>query len=139
MQRGINKFKQKVEKAVTSELEQSHRRDTLRPVRTDDFSEEQKYESLAMLAFLKEKRYVSIKGRAIANGRKQQENIKPKDATSLTVSTEAVMITMTIDSLKGIYVDLVDIPGAYLSANMDVKAHVVFRGTLADLMVAADT
>ena len=33
---------------------------------------------------------------------------------------------------------VVDIPGAYLSADMDDEVHVVFRGTLAELMVAAD-
>ena len=33
---------------------------------------------------------------------------------------------------------LVDITGAYLSANMDNFLHVVFRGTLAEIMVVAD-
>ena len=30
---------------------------------------------------------------------------------------------------------VVDIPGEYLSANMDDEVHMVFRGTLAELMV----
>ena len=35
-------------------------------------------------------------------------------------------------------VAVVDIPGAYLSADMDDEVYVVFRGTLSDLMVTAD-
>ena len=46
------------------------------------------------------------------------------------------MLTATMDTLKGRDVDVVYIPGAYLSAYMDDEVHVVFRGTLAELMVA---
>ena len=63
--------------------------------------------------------------------RKQWEKIEPKDATYPTVSTESVMLTATIDALEGRDVALVDIPGAYLSANIEDDVHVVFRGTLA--------
>ena len=43
-------------KEVTAELEQFHRRENFRPVRTDNLSEKQKHESLSLLIFLKEKR-----------------------------------------------------------------------------------
>ena len=68
----------------------------------------------------------------------KQEKIEPKDATSPTVSTEAVMLTATIDAQEGRDVAVVDIPRAYLRANMDNEVHVVFRGTLAEMMVMAD-
>ena len=51
--------------------------------------------------FLKEKRDGSIKGRGVADGRTQQKKIVPKYATSPIVSTEAVMLTATIDALEG--------------------------------------
>ena len=38
MKRGLNKFKQKGEKVVTAEIEQLHRRDSFRPVRTENLS-----------------------------------------------------------------------------------------------------
>ena len=88
--------------------------------------------------FLKEKRDRSIKGRVVADGRKPQEKIDPKDATSPTVSTEAVMLTASIDAIDGRDGALVDLPGAYLSADMDNEVHVVFRGTLAEMMMAAN-
>ena len=40
-----------------------------------------------------------IKGRGVADGRKQREKIEPKDATSPTVSTEVVMLTAKIDAI----------------------------------------
>ena len=88
--------------------------------------------------FLKENQYVSIKGCGVADGRNQREKIKPKDATSLTVSTEAVMLTATIDAPEGRVMAVVYIPGAYLSVDMDDEVHIVFIGTLVDMMVAAD-
>ena len=60
------------------------------------------------------------------------------NTTSPTVSTEAVMLTATIDALEGRYVAVVDIPGEYLSADMGDEVHLVFRGTLAEMMVAAN-
>ena len=87
---------------------------------------------------LKEKRDGSIKGRIVADGREQQEKIEPKDATSPAVSTESGMLTATIDALEGRDVAVVEIPGAYLSADMDDEVHLVFRGTLEDMMVMDD-
>ena len=88
--------------------------------------------------FLKEKLDGSIKGRGVADGRKQQEKTEPKGAASPTVSTEAVMLTATINALEGQEVAVVDIAGAYLSADMDDEVHVVFRGALAEMMVLDD-
>ena len=49
--------------------------------------------------FLKENQDGSIKGRGVADGKKQREKIEPKDMTSPTVSTEKGMLTATIDAL----------------------------------------
>ena len=48
------------------------------------------------------------------------------------------MLMATIDVIEGRYVELVDTPGAYLRADMDNEVHVVFIGTLEEMMVAAD-
>ena len=48
------------------------------------------------------------------------------------------MLMETIGALEGRYVGVVDIPGAYLSADMDDAVHVVFIGTLAEIMVASN-
>ena len=48
------------------------------------------------------------------------------------------MLTATIDTLEGRDVAVVDSPKAYLSADMDDEVHMVFRGTLLEIMVMAD-
>ena len=48
------------------------------------------------------------------------------------------ILTATIEALDRRDVAVVDKPGAYLSADMDEKLHVVVRGMLAELMVVAD-
>ena len=78
------------------------------------------------------------KGQRGSRREEQREKIKPKDATSPTVSTEAVMLTATINTIEVRDVAVVDIPGAYLSTDMNDDVHVVFRGMLADLVVASD-
>ena len=100
-------------------------------MRTENITEKQNQESLALLMFLKEKQDELIEGLVVADGRKQQEKMKPKDTTFPTVLTEAVMLTATIDALEGRDVAVVDIPVAYLSAYMNIEVHIVFRGTLA--------
>ena len=79
-----------------------------------------------------------IKGHGVSDRRKQREKIEPKDITSPTVSTEAVMHTAKIDALEVRDVAVVDIPGAYLSADVNNQVQVVFKRTLAEMMVAAN-
>ena len=47
------------------------------------------------------------------------------------------MLTAKIDTLEGRDVAVVDIPRAYLSVDMDDEVHILFRGKLAYMMVAA--
>jgi hypothetical protein len=85
--------------------------------------------------FLKEKRDGTVKGRTCADGRKQRETVEPGAATSPTVSLESVLINSTIEAYEGSEVAVVDIPGAYLSADMDEEVIMLLRGRLAELMV----
>ena len=48
------------------------------------------------------------------------------------------MLTAKINTLEGRDVAVVDIPGAYLSADMDDEVHVVYIRELSEMMVAAD-
>ena len=48
------------------------------------------------------------------------------------------MLTATTNTLEGQDVAVIDKPGTYMSADMDDEVHVVFRATLAEMMVMAD-
>jgi hypothetical protein len=101
LKKGLKKFKKVGEKAVSKELLQLHMRDTFIPQDVSKLSPDQKGGALESLVCLKEKRDETIKGRACAYGHKQREKATPGDATSPTVSLEAVLITSTIDAFKG--------------------------------------
>jgi hypothetical protein len=131
LNRGLRKFRGKVEKAVEKELGQLHMKETFSPVQVKDLSPVQKKGDLESLMFLKEKRDGSIKGRACADGRKQREGSNKSDATSPTVALESLIITATVDAFERIF----DVPGAYLTADMDEEVFMCLRGRLAELMV----
>jgi len=69
--------------------------------------------------FLKQKCNGRVKRRYCADGRKQRLWKSKKDSASPTVSIGVVFITAVIESMKGREVDVHDIPGAFLMANID--------------------
>jgi hypothetical protein len=85
--------------------------------------------------FLKGKRDESIKVRACTDGSKQRETATPGHAASPTLSVESVMITATVEAHEGGDVAVVDVPGAFLSADTDEEVLMTLRGRLAELMV----
>ena len=88
--------------------------------------------------FLKQKRCGRIKGRGCADGRKQRVWTTKEDATSPTVSTEAVLLTSIIDAKERREVMTVDIPGAFMQGDQDETVHMKLEGTLADLLARCD-
>ena len=98
MKSGLLKYKREGRAAVTKEFLQLHTREAFGPLRAGDTTEEQKKETLEMLVFNKEKRDGTTKLRGCADVRKKHEKYNNADATSPTVSTEAVLICAVIDA-----------------------------------------
>ena len=71
----------------------------------------------------------------VADGSRQRAYIQDGAATSPTVLTESVLITAAIEATEGRDVAVIDLPGAFLHADMDEIVHMVLRGKLAELMV----
>ena len=88
--------------------------------------------------FLKRKRCGKIKGRGCADGRKQRAYIQKEDAASPTVTTESVFLTAVIDALEGWDVAIVDVPGAFMQADMDEMVHVRFTGEMVEILLNID-
>ena len=71
---------------------------------------------------------------ADADGRKQRETSTKGEATSPTVAVESVFMTCVVDASESRDVATVDIPGAYLHADMDDDVIVRFGGTMAEML-----
>jgi hypothetical protein len=136
---GIKHFGDRGRESVTKELQQLHDMVTYFPVHAHELTREQRKEALSSLMFLTEKRCGRVKTRACANGSKQRQWIRKEDAVSPTVMTDSVMITSAIEANECRKVITLDIPGAFLHADLDEEVIMVLRGELAELMVLIDT
>jgi hypothetical protein len=94
-----------------------------------------KKSALSYLMFLKEKCCGKIKGRGCADGRKQRDYISKDDASSPTVSLEALMLSCVIDAREGRDVATADIPGAFMQTKMDQTVYMQIDGVMADLLI----
>ena len=88
--------------------------------------------------FLKEKHDGSIKARGCADGRLQCIYTNKEDASSLTISIEAMVLSCAIDAKENRYVVISDIPGAFLHADMEENVHMLLEGTVAEMIVKLD-
>lgn len=101
-------------------------------------SSEQKRKALRCLMFLKEKRCGRIKGRGCADGRKQRLYKTKAETSSPTLSVEALFLTCMIDAMEERNVATVDIPGAFMQADIDEEIHILFEAELVDLLVQVE-
>jgi hypothetical protein len=138
MKTGIKLFGQAGTDAVLKELQQLHDRDAIEPQDPDSLTEDEKREALPYLMFLKQKRNGTVKGRGCADGRRQRLHTTKEEASSPTVATESVFLSCATDAMEERDVGTVDIPNAFLQADMDGIVYMRLEGTMAELLVRID-
>ena len=121
--------------AVKAELQQLH---DLKVMAAKPLTAIQKREALGYLMFLKRKRSGKIKARGCADGRPQRAYIPQEDARAPTISTEAMFMTAVIDAMENRTVAVVDIPGAFMQADMDPGVYMCIDGAMAELLMEID-
>ena len=121
MNRGIKEFGAVGAEAVHKEMKQLHDRKVPIPVDPSKLSRGERRSALQYLMFLKRKRDGTIKGRGCADGRVQRTYTSKEESSSPTVSIEATTITCAIAAAENRCVATVDIPGAFMQADMDEK------------------
>ena len=138
MKAGMRRWSEPAIEAVSTELEQLRYRDTFEPVNHCSISKKTYEKVLESHLFLKQKRDESIKGRMVAGGNKKRGTIDKEDAASSTAELESVLLTSTIDAAEERYVDMIDIPNAFIQTrikNDEDKVVLRLRGKLADLLI----
>ena len=73
---------------------------------------------------LKHKRYGQVKARGCADGCKQWLKVLKHDSTSPMVSMVSVLVTAVADVADECDVSIVDIPRAFIQADMDDLVHI---------------
>jgi hypothetical protein len=123
LKRGLKRFGKACADAVVAEMQQLEIRKVLKPTKASDLTRDQKRAPLKYLMYLKQKRCGRIKGRGCADGRKQRLYKTKEETVPPTVSTEALFLTSLIDAEEERKVVTVDIPGAFMHADMDEVVH----------------
>jgi hypothetical protein len=124
--------------AAEAEMKQLHWRNTFKPIRWSDMTEEQKKTVLESHIFMKMKQSGEIKGRTVAGGNKQRGFIDKEESSSPTVATESVILTSLIDAKEERAIATIDVPNAFIQTVVeDKKKRVIIRirGMLVDMLV----
>jgi hypothetical protein len=135
VRKGMKLFGEAGVDAVKKELTQLHERGVLAP---KDLNDHERKAALQYLMFLKQKRDGTIKGRGCADGRKQRAHTTKEEASSPTVAIESVMLSCVIDAKENRDVGTVDLPGAFMQADMEGTVHMKLEGKMAELLVRID-
>ena len=69
--------------------------------------------------FLKQNRCARIKGSYFVDGRKQREYLTKDKTSASTVAIKALFLTCLIDAMEHCRVVTLDIPGAFMQADME--------------------
>ena len=81
-------------------------------------TKEQKQKALRSVNLIKQKRTGEIKGRMCSNGASHRKFVPREEARSPTLSLEALIMSLTIDSHERRKVTVFDVPGAYLQTDL---------------------
>ena len=137
MKAGLKAWGKKANDATYNEMYQLHWRDTFKPRLWKDLNPDERSQTLESHLFLKLKRCGTVKGRTVAGGNRQRSYINKEDASSPTVSTNAVMLTCVVEAHEGRDIVIVDIPNAFIQTRVKNKKHRVLikvRGILAEIL-----
>jgi Reverse transcriptase (RNA-dependent DNA polymerase) len=133
----LKKWGKEAEESVGKEMKQLHWRNCFKPVHYKSLTPEQRKQVLESHIFVERKRDGVLKARTVAGGNKQRGYILKEDASSPTVSSEAVMLTCTIDAKEKREVAVVDIPNAFVQTVIEDekdRSFIRIRGPLVDIL-----
>ena len=97
---GIAKHGQDAIMALFKEFSQLHNKKVFKAIKASDLSKKQKRDALYALNLIKEKRNGEIKGRTVADGRKQRKWYRKDEVTSPTISNDSLMALLTVSSAE---------------------------------------
>ena len=136
--RGIKKFGQRAIDALATEWEQLDTLSVFKGRDYDSLSKQDRCSALKTVQLIKEKKDGKIKGRTCVNGSRQRLYTAEEDASSPTVSTEALLITAAVDAAEERFVATCDITGAFLKADMDEFVLIVLHNEEIDALIQAN-
>jgi len=115
---GIKLFGDRAIEALATEYSQLDGLTVFQPEDAERLTDEQKKAALNVIDLIKHKRCGKVKGRAVADGRKQRADYTKMDTSSPAVTLEAFIATLVIDAMEDRDIAITDVAGAFLKAEM---------------------
>ena len=127
--KGIKLFKEEAVAAMFKEYKQLNDMEVVIRVAYEKLTDEQKRNALDAVNLIKEKRCGKIKGRTCANGSTQRAYVPREEASSPTLSLEALLSMFIIFGHEKRSTAVFDVPGAYLHADLPPGKFVLLKIT----------
>ena len=134
--KGIKTYGERAVAAMFKEYRQLNDLEVFGPVNPDTLTKDEKRLALRAINLIKEKRCGKIKGRTVADGRPTRKYIPREEAASPTIALESLFASLLIDAHEDRAVQIFDVPGAYLHADLPDDKYVLLKleGTFVDIM-----
>ena len=135
----LKKWGREAEESVGKEMKQLHWRNSFKPMHWQSLTADQWKQVLESHIFVERKQDGVLKAQQVTGGNKQWGYIMKEDASSPTVSSEAVMLTCIVDANENREVAIVDIPNAFVQTvvkDEKDRAFIHIRGPLVNILLS---
>ena len=105
------------------------------PVHRSTLSADAKKAALHPIDLIKEKRTGKLKGRTVADGRKQRPLYNKHEISSPALSQDGFMGSLAIDAYENCYIGIADIAGAFLKVDQNDHVIVKSQGLAVDALI----
>jgi hypothetical protein len=135
----LKKWGREAEESVGKEMKQLHWQNSFKPMHWKSLTAKQCVKVLESHIFVERKQDGVFKAQQVAGGNMQRGYIMKEDASSPTVSSEAVMLTCIVNANENREVVIVDISNAFVQTvvkDEKGRAFIRIRGPLVNIMVS---
>jgi hypothetical protein len=135
----LKKWGRETEESVEKEMKQLHWQNSFKPMHWKSLIADQRKKVLESHIFVERIQDGALKAQQVAGGNKQWGYILKEDASSRTVSSEAVMLMCVVDANENREVAIVDIPNKFAQTvvkDENDRAFICIRGPLVSILVS---
>ena len=133
VKKGLELYKEEEFTELMKESKKLPTMKTVDPLNTEYMTREQRQSALRYLMFFIKNRSGWIKAIRWADGSKKWEYMTKEETYNPTASTEDLILSCLMDTKEGRDVSTIDIPGAYMHADMKDEVNMKLEGKMADL------
>jgi hypothetical protein len=135
LKQALKRFPKEAQAATITEMKELHNMQVFRPVLKDTLTTQEELEVLQSIIFIKQKRCGRVKARVCVDGSPQCYLHEKWEASSPTVKTELILLTLVVEAKENGMVSVYDIQGAFLHSELEETVYMKVSGALAKCLI----